>query len=215
MRIAVSPSEFEAPAPMNAKLKYASRVVAKPGEARSGDAVYARIDDAAALFVLIDAVGHGDAAFLIAQRALSALEELPSAASALDAISALNAALQGSRGASATAFSVSFSVDDGDAQIAGVGNVACRGIGFRCQFVPLPGVLGQRKQLHGATHVAMTAGQGLVLHSDGISHRFEAQSSFIDLPQSACDYILSHHRHLHDDASVLVIAAKSQLGKDR
>lgn len=191
------------------KLEYASRVVAKKGEARSGDAVFARVDDFAALFVIIDGMGHGDAAFLVAERALAALEDLPRGADAEEAIFAMNSALSGTRGAAATAFSV---VED-DAQLAGIGNVTCRGIGFRCPFVPTPGVLGRRKQLPDSVPITMAPGQGLVLHSDGVAAGFGTQDSFADLPRSACDFLLDHHRHEDDDATVLVIAARTHIGR--
>lgn len=191
------------------RLEYANRVVPKVGEPRSGDAVFARVSDGAALFVLLDGLGHGEPAYRVAERGMQILAELPTGVSASSAIIALNTKLHGTRGAAATACSF----NDNEAEIAGVGNVICRAIGIRGAFVPTPGVLGFRSQLREPTHVALGTGQGLILHSDGISHRFEPQLLFEMTPDAACDYVLRHHRYQHDDASVLVIRAKSALGR--
>jgi phosphoserine phosphatase RsbX len=190
------------------KWEYASRVLAKDGEAKSGDAVFARVDASSALFVLLDALGHGHAAALVAERSMHVLSELPKGADALAAIMALNWKLHGTRGAVATA--CFFTAAEG--QIAGVGNVRCRGLGCRSRFVPTPGVLGTRSQIYTVTRLSITAGQGLLLHSDGISHRFEPQRLFSVTPEAAFDHIITNYRYRHDDASVLIIGAKARLG---
>jgi negative regulator of sigma-B (phosphoserine phosphatase) len=183
------------------KLEYASRVLPKKGESRSGDAVFVRIGTSSALFVLLDVLGHGDEAWKVAEHGLEILNKLPHGTDAATAISTLDTCLRGTRGAAATACSFS---EDG-AQLAGVGNVACRSIGSRCGFEPQPGILGRRNRPLSATRLVMPVGLGLVLHSDGVSHRFEPSTLFSLAPDAACEYILRHHRYQHDDASVLVI----------
>ena len=58
------------------RLEYANRVVPKVGEPRSGDAVFARVSDGAALFVLLDGLGHGEPAYRVAERGMQILAEL-------------------------------------------------------------------------------------------------------------------------------------------
>lgn len=189
------------------RIEYASRVLARHGEAHSGDAVYIRVGEHTSLFAVIDGLGHGEAAFRVAERGLQILSELPPGASATAAISALNTRLHGTRGAAATACSFS----GNHAEIAGIGNVMCRSIGFQCPFVPTPGIVGLRPSLRDATRVSLSVGQGLVLHSDGISQRLETQLLTELTPDAACDYLLYYHRYQHDDASVLVIRTGSSL----
>lgn len=189
------------------RLDYASRVLARHGEAVSGDAVFVRIGEHTSLFAVIDGLGHGEAAFRVAERGLQILTELPPGAGATTAMSALNTKLHGTRGAAATACSISGQ----HAEIAGIGNVVCRSIGFNCPFVPTPGIVGLRPSLRDATRVSLSSGHGLVLHSDGISQRLETQLLSDLTPDAACDYLLYYHRYQHDDASVLVIRAGSHL----
>lgn len=188
------------------RLEYASRVLARHGEAHSGDAVFTRVGDHSSLFVVIDGLGHGEGAFRVAERGLQILSELTPGAGATAAIGALNSQLHGTRGAAATACSFSGQ----HVEIAGIGNVVCRSIGFNCAFVPTPGIVGLRPSLRDATRVSLAAGQGLVLHSDGISQRLETQLLSELTPDAACDYLLYYHRYQHDDASVLVIRAGGQ-----
>lgn len=183
------------------RLQYAQRVSAKIGEVRSGDAVFARLGERHALFVLLDGLGHGEPAYRVAERAVRVLDGLPTGTGATSAISALNTQLHGTRGAAATACSFR----ENGVEIAGVGNILCRAIGVRGVFMPTPGVLGFRSQLREATQLALAPGQGLILHSDGISHRFEPQDLRELSPDAACEHVLRHHRYQHDDASVLVI----------
>jgi negative regulator of sigma-B (phosphoserine phosphatase) len=189
-------------------LEYASKIMRKDGEEQCGDAVFARIEGDVALFALLDGLGHGEGAAEVAQLGLSTLSELPAGVDAVTALDALNVELHGTRGAAATILSF-----QGRAvQIAGVGNVACRAIGSRCSFVPTPGVLGFRRQVHSILRLSMAAGQRLLLHTDGVSSRFEPQLLYPFSPQMACDFLLRHFRHAHDDASVLVVGASNFVG---
>lgn len=185
-------------------LNYASRFVAKDGESVSGDAVFARVQGDSALFVLIDVLGHGPNAYRVAELALRLLERLPVDTNAIAAIEALHQTLHGTRGAVATAFSL----QQNEAELCGVGNIGCRALGFKCSFVAAPGVLGLQSPRRINTRFKLAAGQGVLLHSDGISHRFESER-VVDLsPQALCEYLFTNHRHSHDDASVIVIRAE-------
>jgi hypothetical protein len=71
-------------------------------------------------------------------------------------------------------------------------------------YVPTNGVLGSRWR---APRVASGTAHGgrLVLHSDGISHRFDARDLDRLSPEDACRVILDAHGADHDDATVLIV----------
>lgn len=186
---------------------HASRALPKDGESCSGDAVFARVGDGVSLFVVIDVLGHGPNAHRVAQRALQLLEQLPIETGATAAIDALHQGLHGTRGAVATAFSLHHN----DGELCGVGNIAFRLLGFRCSFVSNPGILGMQSPRRLGTRFRLGSGQGVILHSDGISQRFDLERIPAQRPAALCEYLLSHHRHSHDDASVLIVLAEDSM----
>ena len=181
-------------------VRYAYKVMARDGEAVSGDAVLAQVTAESSLFALIDALGHGDGAYRVAQRAIATLQKLPPGVSCLDAMLALQKDLHGTRGAAATLCTVrGLSVE-----LIGLGNVNCRTLG-EMPFVTKPGVVGGAARRLVATPVTMRPGQRLVFHSDGVSHRFDLRTVSLMSPDEACAFILRHQRYPYDDASVLVV----------
>ena len=59
------------------KLLHAFGVLAREGETLCGDAVLAQVAGDRAMFAVIDALGHGEGAWRVAQRAMTCLERLP------------------------------------------------------------------------------------------------------------------------------------------
>ena len=187
------------------KLEYAHRVAARQGESHCGDAVLAQVSAAGSLFAVIDALGHGDVAWSVAERAVAALLHLPPAVEAQSAFAAVDSALHGTRGAAVTLCTLRGL----QAEFIGAGNVACRTLGAPMPFVPRPGIVGSLRKIPVALRIELLAGQRLVLHSDGISHRFELRRLSELSPDEACAWLMSHQRHAHDDASVLVIDVRA------
>lgn len=185
--------------------RHAYLVVPREGERRSGDAVFARPAEACSLFALIDALGHGDTAARVAQRALDCLGRLPEGIEVARAMEALHTDLHGTRGAAITLCALRGLT----AEVLGIGNVTCRTLGAPMPFVPKPGIVGRGSRVHSALRLPLARGQRLVFHSDGVSHRFDLRSISELSPQDACAWILRHHRYPHDDASVLVIDARA------
>lgn len=183
-------------------LRYAYDIMARDGESVSGDAISVQLAAPHGRFILIDALGHGDTAHRVAQRGITALAKVPLDASAMQVMDALHKSLHGTRGCAAT-----ICVMKGlEAELVGVGNVACRTIGDM-PFVPLPGVIGGSVRKFVSMRVPLHAGQRLYLHSDGISHRFDLRRTNLMTPEEACAFIMRHQRYAHDDASVLIIDA--------
>jgi negative regulator of sigma-B (phosphoserine phosphatase) len=186
------------------KLEYACQVLAREGESCCGDAVLAQVSPQGALFAVIDALGHGPTAARVAERARAALLRQPDGAAAEAVFTALNAELHGTRGAAATLFSLRGL----HAEFIGAGNVLCRTYGGPMPFVPRPGIVGGLRRIHHALPVDLQAGQRLVIHSDGVSSRFDLRQVAALPPQEACAWIMRHQRHPHDDASVLIVDAR-------
>lgn len=189
------------------KLVYAHRVLPREGEARSGDAVLEKVSEAGSLFAVIDALGHGDIAWRVAEHGLAALHRQPAGVDAETAFTAVNQELHGTRGAALTLFTL----HGLQADFIGVGNVACRTLGAPMPFVAKPGVVGGLRKIQHPMRVALLSGQRLILHSDGISHRFDMRRLSELSPEEACDWLMRHQRHPHDDASVLVIDVRAPI----
>jgi negative regulator of sigma-B (phosphoserine phosphatase) len=190
---------------MAMKPAFAYRALARHGEAHCGDAVLAQVTDAGSLFAVIDALGHGDTAWQVAERAMASLLRQPPGVDVETAFTALNSDLQGTRGAAVT-----LCIMRGlQADFIGAGNVTCRTLGAPMPFLPRPGIVGSLRKIPRAMRIALLAGQRLVLHSDGISHRFDLRQLGELSPDEACAWILSHQRHSHDDASVLIIDVRA------
>jgi negative regulator of sigma-B (phosphoserine phosphatase) len=166
------------------------------GETENGDRAFVRVDGAREAFAVIDALGHGPLASAAAKLAIETLERV-SLADPLDRIfAAVHTALQGSRGAAMVLV-----IRQGDLlHAAGIGNVALRS---SISFVPTNGVLGSRFR---PPRIASGAASGrLILHSDGISHRFETRDYDGKTPAEVCRLLLDQHGASHDDATVLVV----------
>lgn len=185
-------------------LPYAFQTMPREAEPHSGDAVLVRLAGDWALFVVIDALGHGDLAWRVAQRGIAALLQLPEGTGAAAALDLLHTELHGTRGAAATLCSLRGL----QAEMIGLGNVTCRTLGGPMPFVPRPGIVGNGKKLPAATSFVLTAGQRLIFHSDGISHRFDMRSLSEMSPAQACTWLLRHQRYAHDDSGVLVVDAR-------
>ena len=183
------------------KLTSAHRVLPREGEAHSGDAVLTRVSAAGSLFAVIDALGHGEIAWRVAERALAVLRRQPEGIDAETAFTAVNHELHGTRGAALTLCTL----HGLRADFIGAGNVACRTLGGPMPFVARPGVVGSLQKLQHPVRLELLSGQRLILHSDGISHRFDMRRLSELSPDEACDWIMSQKRYPHDDASVLVI----------
>lgn len=189
------------------KLDHAHMVMAREGESCSGDAVLVQMGTDATLFAVVDALGHGEVAARVAERGIKRLTELPPGIGAAAALEALDRHLHGTRGAAATICTV----HKQQVELAGLGNVNCRTLGGSMPFVPKPGIVGGARKMPPAIRFELKVGQRLILHSDGVSHRFDLRSLVGMSPEEACSWILRYHRHSHDDASVLVIDARGSL----
>jgi phosphoserine phosphatase RsbX len=183
-----------------------------PGEHVSGDQPVAiGIDDDAALFGVIDGLGHGPPAATAALRAVDALTR--ARVERLEVLVQLcHRVLGGTRGVAMTLARVDF----GASVLAwtGVGNVAAdlvaksaTGIHVRSSARLTAGIVGYRiPEIRPAQVVSIRAGDLIVITTDGIA---EDHLEHIDFAASAtviAEEILNKHAKETDDA--LVLAAR-------
>ncbi len=173
----------------------------RTGESVNGDAVIVREFGKAVLVAVIDALGHGPKAADVADASsewLRSAEPADGGAPAL--VQGLHKRLQGSRGAAALVFVVSAT----GIEACSVGNVELRSMTGKLPFVLTPGVLGVRLR---APKICASPPMSdrFVLHSDGISGRFDLRAWRTQSPPDLAAIIFGTHRHAHDDATVVVL----------
>ncbi|MEE3065281.1 MAG: SpoIIE family protein phosphatase [Actinomycetota bacterium] len=180
-----------------------------PGENISGDRKIAvAVDDGAALFGVVDGLGHGPAAASAAMRAVDAVQRSPG--ERLEVLIQLcHRVLGGTRGVAMTLARVDFAAKT--LTWTGVGNVSAHlvskdvtGVRIRSSARLAAGIVGYRiPEIRPAQVVSLRVGDLIVLASDGIT---EDHLDHIDLAASAmviADHILGKHAKETDDAMVL------------
>jgi phosphoserine phosphatase RsbX len=180
-----------------------------PGENTSGDRKIAiGIDDGAALFGVIDGLGHGPAAASAATRAVDAMQR--AAGERLEVLVQLcHRVLDGTRGVAMTLARVDFAANT--LTWTGVGNVSAHlvskdvtGVHIRSSARLAAGIVGYRiPEIRPAQVISLRVGDLVVLASDGIA---EDHLDHIDFAASAtviADHILTKHAKETDDAMVL------------
>jgi phosphoserine phosphatase RsbX len=181
----------------------------RPGEHACGDqSIAVGIDGGAALFGVLDGLGHGPAA---ANAAIAAVEALKSASGErVEVLVQLcHRVLGGTRGAAMTLARINFEV--GQLCWTGVGNVTANlvakgasGIHVRSSARLAAGIVGYRiPEISPAQVIPIRTGDLLIIVSDGIA---EDHLDHIDFAASAAviaEQILGKHAKESDDAMVL------------
>jgi len=180
-----------------------------PGEAISGDQPVAiDIGGGAALFGVMDGLGHGPAAATPALRAADALRRARS--ERLEVLVQLcHRVLAGTRGVAMTLARVDFTANT--LTWTGVGNVtanliarSARGIHVRSSARLTAGIVGYRiPEIRPAQVVPLRAGDLIVIASDGITHYGVEGIDFAASASAIAEHILIEHAKDTDDAMVL------------
>jgi hypothetical protein len=175
------------------------------GEAVSGDVAFRVERGGGWVLVLVDGTGHGPAARAVAALAESTVrDDVECEPSRL--LDRLDRALRGSVGAAVGVAHVERASQR--LVFAGVGNVVARVLGpEETRLVSAHGILGQRFRTPPERSVRLGAQDLFVMHSDGISERFDSkvlpELSFAP-PSTIAALLLSRYGKQHDDASCLV-----------
>lgn len=182
----------------------ASRML--PGQMESGDVSVVLPTEEGALVAVVDGLGHGDEAALPSRTVVRTLEEHANE-HIISLVRRCHEVLGGTRGAVMSI--ASFNVRDCVMTWLGVGNV--EGILMRENpkvhaesLLLRGGVLGGMLPPLQAAVLPVTAGDTLVLATDGIRSGFESCVNRSAHPQGIADRILQQYCKNTDDALVLV-----------
>jgi negative regulator of sigma-B (phosphoserine phosphatase) len=172
----------------------------KAGEVANGDRAILRVEADAALFAVIDGLGHGKDAAEVATTAASLLNTVPLATSTYDIMQLIHSKLSGSRGAAGTVCVLR----DRIVEACAVGNVELRSSEVRLPLVFSAGVLGAQVRKFHICEARVVGRARFVLFSDGISSRTPLEDFRRLEARLACEAIFRKHRRSEDDATVLV-----------
>ncbi|UNO41087.1 SpoIIE family protein phosphatase [Streptomyces sp. MST-110588] len=159
--------------------------------------------------VIIDGLGHGDAAAEAAQAALRCFHAGPDRPLP-DLFAAMNRALRRTRGA---AVGVLRLTAGGRAEHCAVGNtrtVVLDHVDIRHKLAAQPGVVGWNMPVPQVEVLSLPPGATAVLHTDGIDHRWDRTGDpfLLRLPPPLLAAALAHgHRRVRDDATALTLRA--------
>ncbi|AKN15888.1 putative regulatory protein [Mycobacterium haemophilum DSM 44634] len=181
----------------------------RPGEQLCGDrSIAVGVEGGAALFGVLDGLGHGPAAAGAALAAMEALERAHQ--ERLEVLVQLcHRVLGRTRGATMTLARVDF--DTNMLSWTGVGNVTAnlvaktaRGIYVRSSARLAAGIVGYRiPEISPAQVVSMRTGDLLIITSDGISDDYLDNIDFAASTMVIAEQILGKHAKETDDAMVL------------
>jgi len=188
-----------------AAARWAGLVRPITGETECGDAYGAIQAGGTVTAVLCDGLGHGPLAAAAAAEGVAAVLDEPAGEPAA-LLGRAHRRMAGTRGGAVGIVQVG----EGVARFAGLGNVAASilGDGGRKSMLSIPGIAGQQARAIRQFEYEAPAGAAVILHSDGISRRWEAAA----LPGVAARdplliaAVLLAAAGIHrDDAGVLVL----------
>lgn len=190
-------------------IEWATASRPRPGEQLCGDqAVAVDVDGVAALFGVLDGLGHGPAA---AGAALAGVEALTKArAERLEVLVALcHRVLTGTRGAAMSLARIDFQTSK--LSWTGIGNVRANlvaksvsGVQVRSSARLVGGIVGYRiPEPRPAQVVSIRTGDLVVITSDGISDDYVDQIDFAASAADIAEQVLEKHAKETDDAMVL------------
>jgi negative regulator of sigma-B (phosphoserine phosphatase) len=187
-------------------MKYGVVTRSKPGNDVSGDTFFFHEDQSTTLVAMIDGLGSGDAAHEAAQRARQAVSENVDLA-LTEILTQCHRTLRGTRGVVMMLMRIDH--EQATVSFAGVGNIGVRVFGHTT-IKPLSrnGIVGYRMNNIREFRYPYTRGDVFVLHSDGISTRFDLEPGWVrnpatDLQQVAAE--ITDNFGKEDDMTVIVV----------
>jgi anti-sigma regulatory factor (Ser/Thr protein kinase) len=175
------------------------------GETECGDAYGAVEADGAVTAVLCDGLGHGPLAAAAAAKGVAAFLDDPTGEPAV-LLERMHRRMSGTRGGAVGIVRI-----DGQlARFAGLGNVAASIVsaGRRKSMISIPGIAGHQARTIRQFEYEVPPGAAVILHSDGISSRWEAAAlPGIEVrdPLLIAAVLLAAAGVHRDDAGILVL----------
>ncbi|WP_117234166.1 SpoIIE family protein phosphatase [Vibrio maerlii] len=186
--------------------RYAIKNRAFWNESVSGDTVVYQERDSQALMAVIDGAGHGIDAHNLSSKMGDFLNDSQDWSNPSQLIEQLHQIFSPSIGAA-----VGIAVVDNIQRtitFAGVGNISAYLLGFNDQsLTSTDGSVGYNMRKISVSTTDLSAGDIVLLHSDGIQSRFYTQYDPDCKKQSAneiLDYVFKNFEKQHDDASCIV-----------
>jgi len=175
------------------------------GETECGDAYGVVLTDSAVTAVLCDGLGHGPLAAAAAAAGVAAVLEDPAGEPAA-LLERAHRRMSGTRGGAVGVVQVSGQL----ARSAGLGNVAASIVsdGQRKSMLSIPGIAGLQARTIRQFEYEVPPGSAVVLHSDGVSSRWEAAAlPALEArdPLLIAAVLLAEAGVHRDDAGVLVL----------
>ena len=175
------------------------------GETECGDAYGVVLTDSAVTAVLCDGLGHGPLAAAAAAAGVAAVLEDPAGEPAA-LLERAHRRMSGTRGGAVGVVQVSGQL----ARSAGLGNVAASIVsdGQRKSMLSIPGIAGLQARTIRQFEYEVPPGSAVVLHSDGVSSRWEAAALPVleaRDPLLIAAVLLAEAGVHRDDAGVLVL----------
>jgi len=186
----------------------AMRIDAMPGEQRSGDHGVIQQREGILTAVLLDVLGHGDEAAVLAGAVESHLQNCDiTTVEPLDLMMNLHDTFRGSRGLVASIARIDAAAET--LKYCGVGNIGVRILGPNATImVNRDGVVCYRMVPPRQQRYPFTAHDTLLMHSDGIKSHFDVDSVAQALQSSAqalLDHLFARYVKGIDDAGALVV----------
>ncbi len=193
------------PAPQPGAARYAGLVRPITGESECGDAFGVAETEGGVTGVLCDGLGHGPLAAIAALEAVEAVLESPAAEPAV-LVERAHRRMARTRGGAIGVVQVAGPV----ARFAGLGNIAAVILtdGTRRSMLSVPGIAGHQARTIRQFEYAVTPGAAVILHSDGVSGRWDAAALpglHAKDPLVVAAALLAEAGTRRDDAGVLVL----------
>ncbi len=176
------------------------------GEIISGDTAVVRQDRDVVFLAIVDVLGHGSEAHILAER----IENFLGKSWSRDVASTmlrLHQEITGTRGAAVGICSLEIAT--GRLSYAGVGNTVLRRFGPRsARLHSIDGTVGLRIRTPRVCNIELTGSDVVLLHTDGVKNRFELE----DYPQmlyqntrTVASSIVNRFGRKFDDATCIVL----------
>lgn len=191
---------------MDVKVEYDSVIRPCFGQRVSGDAVFTKETDRGFLIVVIDVLGHGEEAHELAVEIVDYLE-INYSEDVIQMIQQLHKHLKKSRGAAAGLCFLNF--ETGQVSYVGVGNTVIRKFGkTEASLMSQDGTLGLIMHTPKEENMSVSAGDLLLLYTDGVSSRFRREqypSIVIDDVRKISNNVVRKFGKDYDDASCIAL----------
>ncbi|UCH25383.1 MAG: SpoIIE family protein phosphatase [Trueperaceae bacterium] len=176
------------------------------GERVSGDATVVARREGLAFVAMIDVLGHGQEASVLASH-IKAFLDRDWGANVTDTMMRLHQDIKGSRGAAAGLAVVDERA--GELRYCGVGNTVLRRVGTRpTRLISREGVIGQQMRSPQQQNLNLGPSDVVLLYTDGVSDRFEVDQYPQLLYESAMSIartVVQRFGKAHDDATCLAL----------